>query len=84
MGTAYDNCATRVMGEAFDSARKELHDTGQPDIVYEVIAKRIIDEAKKGERDPSEKRRTTGLGLCKGGVCKKSLPVEPAGMTQRR
>jgi hypothetical protein len=39
------------MGEAFDDACKELHDTGQPPIVYEVIAKRIIDAAKNGERD---------------------------------
>jgi hypothetical protein len=39
------------MGEAFDRACKKLHDTGQPPIVYEVIAKRIIDAAKAGERD---------------------------------
>ena len=49
-GTAFDDYATAVMGEAFDSARKDLHDTGQPEIVYEVIARRIIDEAKKGEK----------------------------------
>lgn len=62
-GTAFDDYATGVMGEAFDSARKELHDTGQPEIVYEVIARRIIDEAKKGERDPVRLRNAALAGL---------------------
>jgi hypothetical protein len=31
-------------------------DKGQPAIVYEVIAKRIIDAARKGERDPVQLR----------------------------
>jgi hypothetical protein len=48
------------MGEAFDTACKDLHDTGQPLIVYEVIAKRIIDAAKNGERDPV-RLRNAGL-----------------------
>ena len=47
----FNDLATQVMGEAFDAACKELHDKGQPTIVYEVIAKRIIDAAKRGERD---------------------------------
>ena len=59
-GTVFDDNATRIMGEAFDSACKELHDKGQPEIVYEVIAKRIIDAAKKGERDPV-RLRNVGL-----------------------
>jgi hypothetical protein len=29
-----------------------LHDKGQPAVVYEITAKRIIEAAKKGERDP--------------------------------
>ena len=51
-GIVFDDHATGIMGEAFDAACKELHDKGQPAIVYEVIAKRIIDCAKNGERDP--------------------------------
>lgn len=43
-----------------DEACKELHDTGQPAIVYEVIAKRIIDAAKNGECDPV-RLRNAGL-----------------------
>ena len=56
----FNDLATQVMGEAFDAACKELHDKGQPAIVYEVIAKRIIDAAKKGERDPV-RLRNAGL-----------------------
>ena len=48
----FDDHATEVMGEAFDAARKDLHDTGQPDLVYEVVATRIIEAANLGERDP--------------------------------
>ena len=42
------------MGEAFDKARKLLHDRGQPAMVQEIIAKRIIDIARTGERDPEK------------------------------
>ena len=40
------------MGEAFDAACKGLQDGGQPDLVREIIAKRIIKAAMQGERDP--------------------------------
>jgi hypothetical protein len=53
---AFDDHATKVMGDAFDAACKDLRDTGQPDLVYEVIAKRIIEAAKSGERDPEKLR----------------------------
>ncbi len=67
-GTVFDDHATEVMREAFDAACKELHDKGQPTIVYEVIAKRIIDAAKNGERDPVQLRNVglKGLGFDKG------------------
>src|SRR5580765_2405605 len=41
--------AARVMGEAYDKARRMLHDTGQPHLVQEIIAKKIIDIATTGE-----------------------------------
>lgn len=68
VGTVFDDHATKAMGEAFDSACQELHDKGQPAIVYEVIAMRIIDAAKKGERDPTQLRRAglAALGLKEG------------------
>jgi hypothetical protein len=62
-GTVFDDRITKVMGEAFDSACNELHDTGQPAIVYEVIAKRIIDGAKNGERDPVRLRNAALAAL---------------------
>ena len=52
----FDDETTRLLGEAFDAARAALHDRGQPEIVYEIIAKRIIEAAKKGERDVSRLR----------------------------
>jgi hypothetical protein len=64
-GTVFDDNATKVMGEAFDSACKELHDKGQPEIVCEVITRHIIDAAKKGERGPIQLRKAglKALGL---------------------
>lgn len=52
----FDDEATRIMGEAFDAACQGLQDGGQPDLVREIIAKHIIEAAKKGERDPARLR----------------------------
>jgi hypothetical protein len=49
---SFDPEITRIMGQAFESACKALHDVGQPEVVNTVIAKRIIAIAKTGERDP--------------------------------
>ncbi len=46
----FDDNVTRMLGEAFDAACKELHD-GHPDDAREVIARRIIEAARLGERD---------------------------------
>ena len=66
----FDDRATKVMGEAFDAACKDLHDTGQPDLVYEAIAKRIIEAAKSGERDLEKLRdwALTAFGRKPGGL----------------
>ena len=56
----FDDEATRLIGDAFDAACKGLRDTGQPIVVQEVIAKRIIKAAMKGERDPA-RLRAAGL-----------------------
>jgi hypothetical protein len=47
---------TRAMDDAFDQICQHLQDTGQPEIVREVIANKIIDAAKRGERDPGRLR----------------------------
>jgi hypothetical protein len=64
-GTVFDDYVTKAIGEAFDAACRELHDKGQPQIVYEVIAKRIIDKAESGERDVTRLRDAglAALGL---------------------
>ena len=68
-GIAFDDDATKAIGEAFDAACGALHDAGQPEIVYEAIAKRIIDAAKSGERDVDRLRDAglAALGPRKGG-----------------
>ena len=47
----FDPEALAAIDEAFDAACKALHDTGQPEIVLEIIAQRIIEAARRGERN---------------------------------
>ena len=68
-GAVFDDRVTEIMGVAFDTACNELHDRGQPQIVYEVIAKRIIDAAKNGERNPAELVRA---GLAALGISRRA------------
>jgi hypothetical protein len=49
----FDPEAIAAMVEAFDAAFEALDDMGQPKIVLEIIAQRIIEAAKRGERDPA-------------------------------
>jgi hypothetical protein len=49
------------MGKAFDRACHSLHDIGQPDLVREIIAKRIIEVARDGERDPLAAPKSDGI-----------------------
>src|SRR5881394_2339850 len=62
---SFDATATRVMGEAYDKARRMLHVKGQPHVVQELIAKRIIDIAANGERNADElaQQALQALGL---------------------
>jgi hypothetical protein len=61
----FDAETTKVMGEAYDAACGELGNGGAPALVKEVIAKRIIEAAKKGERDPQRlcARALDALGM---------------------
>ena len=56
------------MGAVFEAACNDLHDTGQPALVSEIIANGIIEAAKKGERDPVRLRGdwTGRFGLRQG------------------
>jgi hypothetical protein len=48
---SFDEETARAMGRAFDEICRELHDTGQPEIVRDVIATKIVEAARSGERD---------------------------------
>jgi hypothetical protein len=48
--------AIAAISEAYKASLKELHDTGQPQNVREIIAARIIAAARTGERDPGRLR----------------------------
>lgn len=62
--TSFDPEMIELMARAYEKARKSLHDKGQPSVVQEVIATRIIAAARTGERDPDRLCRTalTALG----------------------
>jgi hypothetical protein len=54
MTAAFDPEATEAMMEAYDRACRSMHDWGQPVIIREIIAKRIIQLAARGEQDPDQ------------------------------
>jgi hypothetical protein len=59
---AFDPEVTAAMGVAFEAALKELQDTGRPDVMGEVIARRIVAAARFGERDPARLRAAALAG----------------------
>ncbi len=61
----FDDATVRSIGTAFDLACQELNDVGQPDVVHEVMIKRIIAAARNGERDVSRLRDAALTGLRK-------------------
>ena len=50
--TAFDPDTLQILCQAYDNTLLRLGDSGQPRIVKEVIAERIISLASRGERDP--------------------------------
>ena len=60
-----DPAVIAAMNNAYTRACKMLHDRGQPAVVQEIIAARIVVIAKSGERDPGRicERVLKGLGL---------------------
>ena len=57
----FDDAATLAMGEAFDNACKSLQNFGSA--APAIVADRIIDVAKNGERDPAPPLRTSIKGV---------------------
>ena len=66
----FDDETTRLMGEAFDAARASLDGQNEPELFYEIIAARIFEAAKKGERDPI---RLRDIGLAAFGYKKDAI-----------
>jgi hypothetical protein len=58
------------MGEAFDAARASLDGQDEPELFYEIIAARIVEAARKGERDPI---RLRDIGLAALGYKKDAI-----------
>ena len=54
-----------ILRDAYDRACRSLHDIGQPGLVQEVLAERIIKLAREGERDPRKlcEEALSGLGV---------------------
>ncbi len=50
--SVFDEHATLAMGQAFDAACAELQEGRSSKLVREIVAGRIIEAAKRGERDP--------------------------------
>ena len=51
---AFDSEVAAVLLAAYDKAILGLNDKGQPSLVREIIAKRIIEIGAGGERDPDK------------------------------
>jgi hypothetical protein len=56
----FDPEATQILGKAYDIACRSIHRKGQPPVVQELLAKKIIEAAQQGERDPD---RLAGIAL---------------------
>jgi hypothetical protein len=50
--SGFDAEATEALGKAYDIACRALHPKGQPPVIQEILAKKIIEVAQRGERDP--------------------------------
>jgi hypothetical protein len=69
----FDDEAIRAMGTAFDQACRSLRDFAHFDRVRELVAKRIIEAAKNGERDPIRLHWQAVMGFSIDDV---SIPVD--------
>ena len=58
----FDAEATQTLGNAYDIACRALHPRAQPSVVQETLARKIIEAAQRGERDP-DRLAASALGL---------------------
>jgi hypothetical protein len=64
-GEAFEPEVVEIMSDAYGRALRHLHDKGQPDVVLELIANRIIRLTREGERNSEAlaRRSLVALGL---------------------
>ncbi|HVV63322.1 MAG TPA: hypothetical protein VHD14_16360 [Pseudolabrys sp.] len=62
---SFDPGTAVAIGQAFDMIIENLHARGQPLLVQEAIAQRVIEIARTGETDPTiiSQRVLTTLGI---------------------
>jgi hypothetical protein len=58
----FDAEATQALGKAYDIACRSLHAKRQPPVLQEYLAKKIIETAQRGERDP-DRLAAIALGI---------------------
>jgi hypothetical protein len=61
-GSGFDAETTQKLGNAYDIACRSLHVKGQPPVIQETLAKKIIEAAQRGERDP-DRLAAIALGI---------------------
>jgi hypothetical protein len=71
----FDDEATRVMGVAFDEACNFVVGSASTDILRELIAARIIEVAKTGERDPARLHSRALMALFKADVSAPTVDI---------
>ena len=59
---AFEPEAIAAMSDALEAACNELGDIGQPEVMREIFARRIIAAARLGERDPARLREAALRG----------------------
>jgi hypothetical protein len=59
----FDSETLIILGNAYDNAIASLHDRGQPAIVRETMALRMLELASKGERNPERLRQAALAAL---------------------
>ncbi len=60
--SGFDAEATQNLGNAYDIACRSLHQKGRPPVVQELLAKKIVEVAQRGELDP-DKLAAIALGI---------------------
>jgi len=60
----FDSETTALLAAAYERAISGLRARGQPEVMREIVAKRIIALAAKGERDPERLYAAALAGLC--------------------